>query len=172
MTAARAHPRAATRATSAKEDELLGFEDEEEGRRPRHDDGVGSGGATPRPRGASKSVETVASKASDEPSDASPRRRWSSAWAPRRCSASSAGRPTRRAAGLGPYSLTPGPETGAWLEFYPAAFGTSGFAANVGLFGRFDYGFGVATTLANGMDVATKFRDFMAGLKVRIPSAR
>jgi hypothetical protein len=72
-------------------------------------------------------------------------------------------------AGLGPYSLTPGPETGLWLEFYPAAFGSGGFAANVGLFGRFDYGFGVATTLANGMDAATKFRDFMAGLKVRIP---
>ena len=75
----------------------------------------------------------------------------------------------RDAAGLGPYSLTPGPETSAWFEFYPAAFGTSGFAANVGLFGRLDYGFGVATTLANNTNVATKFRDFMAGLKVRIP---
>src|SRR6187551_104763 len=32
-----------------------------------------------------------------------------------------------RAAGLGPYSLTPGPQTGGWLEFYPAAFGSSGF---------------------------------------------
>jgi hypothetical protein len=74
-----------------------------------------------------------------------------------------------RAAGLGPYNLTPGPETGLWLEFYPAAFGTSGFAANVGLFGRFDYGFGVATTLANGKDAATTFRDFMGGIKVRIP---
>src|SRR6185503_7244283 len=53
------------------------------------------------------------------------------------------------AAGLGPYKLTPGPETALWFEFYPAAFGTSGFAANVGLFGRFDYGFGAATTVAS-----------------------
>ena len=74
-----------------------------------------------------------------------------------------------RAAGLGPYNLTPGPETGLWAEFYPAAFGTTGFAANVGLFGRFDYGFGVATTLASGKDAATTFRDFMGGIKVRIP---
>jgi hypothetical protein len=35
--------------------------------------------------------------------------------------------------------------------------------------GRFDYGFGVATTLANKDVVATKFRNFDAGLKVRIP---
>jgi len=75
-----------------------------------------------------------------------------------------------RAAGLGPYNLTPGPETGAWLEFYPGAFGSQGFAANVGLFGRFDYGFGVATTLANRTDVATSFRDYLGGIKVRIPT--
>ena len=74
-----------------------------------------------------------------------------------------------RAAGLGPYSLSPGPQTGLWLEFYPAAFGSSGFAANVGLFARFDYGFGVATTLANDDVVATKFRDFLAGVKLRVP---
>jgi hypothetical protein len=74
-----------------------------------------------------------------------------------------------RAAGLGPYNLTPGPETGLWLEFYPGAFGSTGLAANIGLIGRFDYGFGVATTLANGDDVATSFRDFLAGVKVRFP---
>jgi hypothetical protein len=74
-----------------------------------------------------------------------------------------------RAAMLGPYSLTPGPETGLWLELYPAALGTSGFAANVGIIGSFDYGFGVATTLANHADVATTFRDFLGGLKVRVP---
>jgi hypothetical protein len=73
------------------------------------------------------------------------------------------------AAGLGPYALTPGPETAAWLEFYPAAFGTSGFAANVGLLARFNYGFGTATTLANNDVVATTFRDYLAGLKLRIP---
>ena len=75
-----------------------------------------------------------------------------------------------RAAGLGPYTLTPGPETGAWLEFYPAAFGSQGFAANIGLFGRFDYGFGVATTLANHTDAATSFRDYLGGIEVRIPT--
>jgi hypothetical protein len=73
------------------------------------------------------------------------------------------------AVGLGPYALTPGPETAAWLEFYPAAFGTTGFAANVGLLARLNYGFGVATTLANGDVVATTFRDYLAGLKIRIP---
>ena len=50
------------------------------------------------------------------------------------------------AAGLGPYSLSPGPQTGAWLEFYPAAFGSSGFGANVGIYGSLNYGFGVSTT--------------------------
>ena len=74
-----------------------------------------------------------------------------------------------RAAGLGPYSLTPGPETGLWLEFYPAAFGMTGFAANVGIYGSFNYGFGVATTLASGKDAATTFRDFQGGVKLRIP---
>jgi hypothetical protein len=73
------------------------------------------------------------------------------------------------AAGLGPYSLTPGPETGAWLEFYPAAFGSSGFGANIGLYGSFNYGFGVSTTTAAGAEAPTAFRDFMGGLKVRFP---
>ena len=41
---------------------------------------------------------------------------------------------------LAPYSLSPGPEASAWLEAYPAAFATDGFAANIGLFGSFDYG--------------------------------
>jgi len=74
-----------------------------------------------------------------------------------------------KAAGLGPYTLTPGPQTGGWLEFYPAAFGSSGFAANVGLYGSFNYGFGVSTNTTLGTDIPTAFRDFMAGLKVRIP---
>jgi len=73
------------------------------------------------------------------------------------------------AAGLGPYSLTPGPQTGAWLEFYPAAFGSNGFAANVGLYGSLNYGFGVSTNTTAGKDIPTAFRDFMGGLKVRIP---
>jgi hypothetical protein len=73
------------------------------------------------------------------------------------------------AAGLGPYSLTPGPQTGAWLEFYPAAFGSSGFGANIGLYGSLNYGFGVSTNTTAGRDIPTAFRDFMGGLKVRIP---
>jgi hypothetical protein len=44
-----------------------------------------------------------------------------------------------------------------------------GFAANVGCIARFNYGFGVATTLANDDVVETKFRDFLAGLKLRVP---
>lgn len=73
------------------------------------------------------------------------------------------------AAGLGPYSLSPGPATGAWLEFYPAAFGSKGFGANVGIYGSLNLGFGVVTDLANGGEAATGFRDFTGGLKVRIP---
>jgi hypothetical protein len=72
-------------------------------------------------------------------------------------------------AGLGPYSLTPGPEAGVWLEFYPGAFVTDGFGANVGLIARYDYGFGVTSTTASGSDVATKYQDFLAGLKLRMP---
>ena len=37
------------------------------------------------------------------------------------------------------------------------------------MYGRLDYGFGVATTPANNANVPTEFRDFMGGLKVRIP---
>jgi hypothetical protein len=73
------------------------------------------------------------------------------------------------AAGLGPYSLSAGTQTGAWLEFYPAAFGSRSFGANVGIYGNLNYGFGVSTTTAAGVDVPTGFRDFMGGLKVRIP---
>jgi len=119
---------------------------------------------------ASKDVESVSAKASPEPpASAGPLSALEFGLGGKAMFRSLAWTTGGASAGLGPYSLTPGPETGLWLEFYPAAFGTNGFAANVGLFGRFDYGFGVATTLANGMDAATRFRDFMAGLKVRIP---
>ena len=53
---------------------------------------------------------------------------------------------------LAPYSLSPGPEVGVWLEVYPAAFATDGFAANIGLFGRFNYGFGAQSKLPLGRD--------------------
>jgi hypothetical protein len=73
------------------------------------------------------------------------------------------------AAGLGPYKLLPGPEAGLWLEFYPAAFVTTGFASNIGLYARYAYGFGVTSTLQSGTQAATSYQDFVAGLKVRIP---
>jgi hypothetical protein len=73
------------------------------------------------------------------------------------------------AAQLGPYSLSPGPEAGLWLEFYPAAFVTSGFASNVGLYARYAYGFGVTSKLQSGVDASTSYQDFVAGIKVRLP---
>ena len=73
------------------------------------------------------------------------------------------------AAGLGRYSLTPGPQAGIWLEFYPAAFATSGFAANVGLFARYDRGFGASSYTQAGGDVSTSYQGFVAGLKLRLP---
>jgi hypothetical protein len=73
-----------------------------------------------------------------------------------------------RAAQLGPYSLKPGPEAGLWLEFYPAAFATAGFASNIGLFAHYAHGFGVTSGTSSG-DVATSYQDFVAGLKLRVP---
>jgi len=70
---------------------------------------------------------------------------------------------------LAPYSLSPGPETGVWLEAYPAAFATSGFAANVGIFGNFNYGFGAQSKTPAGQMLTTKYQDFLGGIKVRIP---
>jgi hypothetical protein len=165
---------------ASKEDELLGGSKKKAA--PARDDGgdgasaakASDDGDAETSKAGGKSVETVSTKASsEEPSAASPgpalefgvgakalfrNLSWTA-------DASSAG----CSPCLGPYALTPGPETGLWLEFYPAALGTNGFAANVGLFGSFDFGFGVATTLANGANVATKFRDFLAGIKLRIP---
>ena len=70
---------------------------------------------------------------------------------------------------LAPYTLSPGPEVGAWLEAYPAAFATDGFAANIGLFGSFNYGIGAQSKLPSGTMLTTKYQDFLAGVKVRIP---
>ncbi|HXU05910.1 MAG TPA: hypothetical protein VN903_33380 [Polyangia bacterium] len=157
----------------AKEDELLGGSAKKKKAAPvaassSSDDDSASGGGESS-KASSKSVETVSSKASEEESGASIASALEFGLGAKAMFRQLSWTADARAAGLGPYKLTPGPETGLWLEFYPAAFGTSGFAANVGLIGRFDYGFGVATTLANGMDAATKFRDFLAGVKVRIP---
>jgi hypothetical protein len=70
---------------------------------------------------------------------------------------------------LAPYSLTPGPEVSGWLETYPAAFATDGFAANIGLYGSFNYGIGASSKTPAGQMLTTKYHDFMGGLKVRIP---
>jgi hypothetical protein len=155
----------------AKEEEVFGAKKKKKpAATASDDDSASSGGGDAAAKGEGKSVETVSSKASsEEPSGASTGSALEFGVGGKAMFRNFNWTSDGRAAMLGPYHLTPGPETGLWLEFYPAAFGTSGFAANVGLFGRFDYGFGVATTLANGNDVATSFRDFLAGLKVRIP---
>ena len=153
----------------AKEDAVLGTSKKKKAPAPVADDSEtsGGGGGDSPP----KSVESVSAKASPEEGsgEGSPASALELGLGAKAMFRQLAWTSDGRAAGLGPYNLTPGPETGLWFEFYPAAFGTSGFAANVGLFGHFNYGFGVATTLANGNNVATKFRDFHAGVKVRIP---
>jgi hypothetical protein len=70
---------------------------------------------------------------------------------------------------LSPYQLAPGPEGTAWLEVFPASFMTDGIAAQVGLFGSIDQGFGVTSKTKGGVQLTTKFQDFVGGLKVRIP---
>jgi hypothetical protein len=158
--------------SDAAEEELLGSK--KAGPKPAakpiaRDDSDDAGGGDDAPKKSTKSVETVEAKASEEPSEASASSALEFGVGAKALFRNLTWTNDARAAMLGPYKLTPGPETGLWLEFYPAALGTSGFAANVGLFGHFNYGFGVATTLANGMDAPTKFRDFLGGLKVRIP---
>ena len=70
---------------------------------------------------------------------------------------------------VAPYSLAPGPEVTTWLEAYPAAFATDGFAGNIGLFGSFNLGFGASSKTMAGTILTTKYQDFLAGLKIRIP---
>ena len=71
---------------------------------------------------------------------------------------------------LAPYTLSPGPEISGWLEAYPAAFATDGFAANIGVYGLFNYGIGAQSKLPNnGGTLTTKYQDFLGGLKIRIP---
>jgi hypothetical protein len=73
--------------------------------------------------------------------------------------------------GLSPYTLSPGPEVGGWLEVYPAAFATDGFAANIGIYGGFNYGIGAQSKLPppSTTTLTTKYQDFLAGVKVRFP---
>ena len=70
---------------------------------------------------------------------------------------------------LAPYTLAPGPEARVGVELYPAAFATSGFAANLGLIAQIGYGFGVKSKATTGAQLTTKFSDFLVGAKVRIP---
>lgn len=70
---------------------------------------------------------------------------------------------------LPPYALSPGPQLALWLEAYPGALVSKGFAGNVGVFGSFNLGFGVTSTTTDGARLTTKFQDFLGGLKVRLP---
>lgn len=70
---------------------------------------------------------------------------------------------------LAPYSLKPGPQLGLWLEAFPAAFATDGFAGNIGVFGHFNLGLGASSKDPAGTVLTTKYQDFLAGLKVRVP---
>ena len=161
---------------SSKEDELLGSSPKKKAKAPApkdddtsSSDNGGGGEAAESAKASGTSVETVSTQASSESSEASSASALEFGVGARALFRNLAWTADARQSNLGPYKLTPGPETGLWLEFYPAALGTSGFASNVGLFGSFNFGFGVSTTLANGTDVPTKFRDFQGGLKVRIP---
>ena len=129
-TPARARPRAAMPSDDAKEDELLGIAEEEEGARRRsphrHDDGSSArrwrGRAPRRRRSRSRPCRSEGLRG-----DRAGRRRSSAlefglgAQGDVPPALLDVGRARR---GPGPYTLTPGPETGLWLEFYPAAFGT------------------------------------------------
>jgi hypothetical protein len=72
---------------------------------------------------------------------------------------------------LAPYSLKPGPELALWLETYPAAFMSEGFAGNIGLYGHFNYGLGASskTPPPQSQTLTTKYYDFLGGIKIRIP---
>ena len=156
----------------AKEAELFGLSKPKKKQAPppaASDDGETSGSSSPPKARPRRVDETVEAKASEESSDASPLSGLEFGLGFKALFRNLAWTPDGRDAGLGPYSLSPGPQTGLWLEFYPAAFGSSGFAANIGVIAQFNYGFGVATTLANDDVVETKFRDFLAGVKLRVP---
>jgi len=67
------------------------------------------------------------------------------------------------------YSLNPGPEGAVWLDFFPAALFTGGFAAQIGVFGSFNHGFGVTTQTKSGASLTTSFQDLLIGFKLRFP---
>ena len=73
------------------------------------------------------------------------------------------------AAGRGGYSLSPGAEAGLWLEVYPAAFSTTGFAADIGVFAHYAHGFGTTSSTPGNGSAATAYQDFLGGVKLRFP---
>ena len=93
--------------------------------------------------------------------------RCGSAWAARRCSGPSPG--TRIWARSRRTRCHPDPRSGRGWRRIPAAFATDGFASNIGLYGSFNYGIGAQSKLPSGMMLTTKYQDFLAGVKVRIP---
>jgi len=70
---------------------------------------------------------------------------------------------------LSTYYLPLGPAVGADLELYPAAFITSGFAANVGIGAAFDYAVGIASRAEDGTRYGTTALSLRVGLLGRIP---
>jgi hypothetical protein len=70
---------------------------------------------------------------------------------------------------LAPYKLSPGPEIAVWMDLFPLAFLTDGFASNIGIYGHFDYGLAASSKTPSGMMLTTKYQDFFAGLKIRFP---
>ncbi len=70
---------------------------------------------------------------------------------------------------LSTYYLPLGPAIAADLELYPAAFVTSGFAANIGLYGAFDYAVGIASRAEDGTRYGTTAINLKVGLVGRIP---
>ena len=71
---------------------------------------------------------------------------------------------------LAPYSLPAGPQAAIWLEAYPAAFSSSGFASRIGVFGEFNQGFGVNSTANGGATkLTTAANAFMSSIHDRMP---
>jgi hypothetical protein len=76
-----------------------------------------------------------------------------------------------RSMAVAPYSLAPGAMARIGLDVYPAAFGSSGFAGNIGLTAQLGYGFAVKsqTQTMPPVQLTTQFMDYAVGLKLRIP---
>ncbi len=69
---------------------------------------------------------------------------------------------------LNAFSVSPGFDAGARIEFYPAALVGRDFGSNIGAVAAFDRGFGVTAKGPSG-DVDAIFQDYLLGFKVRFP---